>query len=114
LVVDDEPGIRSALERWFRVKGFQVDSAHDGAVAVEMCRENAYDIITMDLEMPRMGGLAAMAAIREFAPDLPIVVLTGYSKNEEAAWSVGANEVLIKPLRLPELEAHVRRVLEAC
>lgn len=88
-----------------------MDCAEDGQEAVDKCRENDYDIVTMDLEMPCMGGLAAIPAIRAFRPTLPILVLTGYAKSEETARAAGADGILIKPLRLTDLEAHVMAVL---
>lgn len=111
LIVDDEPGIRSALGSWLTAKGFRVDTAVDGLEAMEKCRETAYDLITMDLEMPRMGGLEAIPAIKRIQPDVPIVVLTGYLKNEESALTAGAIRVLAKPLRLSHLEEEIRLVL---
>ena len=111
LIVDDEEGIRTALKRWFTLRGFDVEQAADGKEALELCRDHQYDIITMDLEMPRMGGLAAILAIREFQPEVPIVVLTGYVQDSAAAVRQGAAKVLTKPVRLRELETEVRELL---
>lgn len=109
--MDDEAAIRSALERWFRMKGFEVTCAADGAEAVAHCASGAFDVVTMDLGMPRMGGLEAIPAIRSLHPGLPIIVLTGYAKDEQTARDSGVVDVLLKPLRLPELEARVLRAL---
>lgn len=111
LIVDDEPGIRAALQNWFRAKGYRVDTASDGLEAIQRCRETVYDLVTMDLEMPRMGGLEAMPAILQIQPSLPIVVLTGFVRNEAQALSAGAVRVLGKPLRLSHLEEEIRGIL---
>lgn len=111
LIVDDEPGIRGALQNWFGAKGYRVDTASDGLEAIEKCRATVYDLVTMDLEMPRMGGMEAIPVIREFLPEIPIVVLTGFVRNEEQALSIGAVRVLGKPLRLSHLEEEIRRIL---
>ncbi len=111
LIVDDENGIRAALDRWFTLRGFQVDQAADGEEALDRCRRKQYDIITMDLEMPRMGGLDAILAIRKFQPRVPIVVLTGYVHDGDTALERGAAKVLTKPLRLRELEEELRGLL---
>ena len=111
LVVDDEEHVRKALARWFRICGFDVDVADDGDVAVKMCTDTAYDIITMDLEMPRMGGVEAIDAIKHLHPDVPIIVLTGFSPDSEEAKNCGAAKILTKPLRLRDLEAEVRQAL---
>jgi len=113
LIVDDEVSIRTALERWFNIRGFEVDQAADGMEALEKCRANRYDVITMDLEMPRMGGLEAMAALREYLPNVPVVVLTGFTREGDSAKMLGAAKVLTKPLRLGELERHVRELIHA-
>lgn len=111
LIVDDEHGIRAALDRWFSLRGFEVDQAADGREALECCRKKQYDIITMDLEMPKMGGLEAIPAIRKFQPRVPIVVLTGYVQDGGAALESGAAKVLTKPVRLRELEEELRGLL---
>ncbi len=111
LIVDDEPSIRVALDRWFSLRGFDVEQAEDGQDALDKCRNHRYDVITMDLEMPRMGGLDAIVAIKKYLPDVPIVVLTGFMRDTENALSCGAAVVLTKPLRLRVLEAQVRELL---
>jgi len=113
LIVDDEDNIRSALVRWFEIRGFRADSARDGVEAVEKCRANRYDIITMDLEMPRMNGAAAIDLIREKDPDVPILILTGYGADPGTTRVNGLTRLLYKPLRLSEIEEEVRNLLEA-
>lgn len=112
LVVDDEANIRVALNAWFSMHGFDVDQACDGLEAVRMCEEGVYDVITMDLEMPGMKGAEAIALIREIHPSVPIVVLTGYAPHATKALENGAGMILTKPIRLRELEQHVRAMLE--
>lgn len=111
LIVDDEPAIRDALRRWFTRLGFQVDAAEDGVTSVEMASANRYYLIIMDLEMPRMNGTQAIQLIKAAQPDLPILVLTGYSDQAEAALNAGAAKILKKPLQLATLEYEVRRIL---
>lgn len=111
LVVDDEENIRAALQRWFEASGFTVDAAPDGADAVQMCSVTPYDIVTMDLEMPRMDGIDAIAAIRRVRPGVPIVVLTGFLGRAEEALRHGATKILAKPLSLRKLEEEVRAIL---
>jgi len=113
LIVDDEEGIRVALERWFTLRGFAVDLAIDGVEAVEKCSQQRYDVITMDLEMPRMNGLEAISVIRRSCPDIPIVVLSGFARDTEEVLGSGASKVLSKPLRLRELEDEVQELLSS-
>ena len=112
LIVDDEASIRIALDRWFTLRGFEVQQAMDGQEAVDCCEKSNYDVITMDLEMPRRGGVEAIALIKKLRPEVPVVVLTGYAKNADTAIANGAAKVLSKPFRLKELEKEVRNILK--
>lgn len=111
LIVDDEDAVRMTLQRWFMSRGFDVDTAADGAEAVELCSQGSYDVVTMDLDMPRMGGQAAIEAIRTIHPTVPIVVLTGLPKSTVVAGNNGPTTVLVKPLRPSEVEEEIRRIL---
>jgi CheY-like chemotaxis protein len=111
LVVDDEEHIRFALHRWFEACGFEVDLAEDGDIAVGKCKSANYDVITMDLVMPRMDGVAAISAIRNFDPHVPILVFSGYHEQAAEAVETGATRTLAKPLTLHELEREVRSVM---
>jgi len=111
LIVDDETGIRNALGRWFCIRGFHVDEAADGVEAVQKCRQGAYDVVTMDLEMPRMNGLEAIEAIGAMRPGMPVIILTGFLQEVEIGPDCRAARILTKPIRLQELEKHVRDVL---
>lgn len=113
LVVDDEENIRYALNRWFEMSGFDVDTAEDGVVAVEKCRSTRYDVITMDLVMPRMDGSAAIGAIRELNPDVPILVLSGFPDRVSDVTTLGATKILAKPVMLSELEQEIRGLLKS-
>lgn len=112
LIVDDEDAVRMTLQRWFASRGFDVHTAADGVEAVERCSESTYDIVTMDLDMPRMGGQAAIEAIRTLHPAIPIIVLTGLPKSTVVPGNGGPTSVLVKPLRPSEVEEEVRRLLQ--
>ena len=111
LIVDDDEPVRNALQRWFGLHGFEADVAEDGLDAIEKCEKREYDVILTDLEMPRMGGLEAMARIRGLLPGVPVVVLTGYSDVSSESVLSGAAKVLFKPLPLREIEKAVRESL---
>ncbi len=86
--------------------------AEDGQQAVDKCRTGVYDVITMDLEMPRLPGSKAIAIINGMHPDIPIVVLTGYPNEAADLLDNGAAKVLTKPLQLKKLEEEVLQVLK--
>jgi two-component system response regulator AtoC len=113
LIVDDDSNVRSAFHRWFSCRGFDADEAEDGFEAVEKCTRGAYDVITLDLEMPRMTGVQALPLIRKSQPDVPIVVLTGYANETGSPALNDVNRVLLKPMSLRELETVVRDLLPA-
>lgn len=113
LIVDDEANIRGALLNWFEIRGFEVFSAADGMEAVSLCETRHFDVITMDLEMPRMGGIEALREIRKSLPNVPVLVVTGLPRDIQQAMSAGAAKVLTKPLRLRDLEDEVRSLLNA-
>jgi len=112
LIADDETSVRLALARWFSIRGFDVTEAADGQEAVEAVERVSFDIVLLDLEMPRLHGLDALALMREAQPGLRVVVLSGYARDKARAWDRGAALVLSKPIRLAVLEQHVREVLE--
>lgn len=111
LVVDDEANIRGTVTRWFEIRGFEVHEADNGLAAVALCGARTFDVITMDLEMPGMGGLDAIVAIRKLGLQSPILVMTGMPGDTRHALAAGATRILTKPLRLSELELEVRRIL---
>lgn len=113
LIVDDEECIRSAMSTWFRLHGYRVVNAVDGVEAVELCEAQHFDVVTLDLEMPRMDGLEALCLIRRALPETPVLVITGYPRDTDEALARGAVRVLVKPLTMQKLEEHVRGLLPA-
>lgn len=113
LIVDDEDTVRTALVRWFTLQGFRVEEAIDGIDAIEKFGAGTFDIVTMDLEMPRMDGLEALREIRNVDAQIPIIIVTGYPHDSDVAMLRGAYKVLQKPLRLRDLEDEVREAIAA-
>jgi len=113
LIVDDEPAVRRAMERWLQLRGFDPDTAGDGVEAVEKCRNNHYDMVVMDIEMPRMNGIDAIRAIKQDRQDTRIIILTGFVHDVERLHDVMVEGVLAKPIRMMELENAIRGVLGA-
>lgn len=88
--------------------------AKDGKESVDLCRENPrIDLIFMDLKMPVMGGFKATEVIRESFPDVPIIIQTAYSGEEEMerAFSAGANDFISKPIRRRTLNGILKKYL---
>ena len=112
LVVDDErllvKGIKFNLEN----EGYQVETAFDGRTAVELAKNNDYDLIILDLMMPEIDGLEACVQIRQFS-NVPIIMLTARSEDTDKiiGFECGADDYITKPFNILELKARIRALL---
>ena len=110
--VDDEKllvkGIRFNLEN----EGYQVETAFDGAAAVELAKSESFDLIILDLMMPEVDGLTACMRIREFSA-VPIIMLTARSEDADKIIGLesGADDYVTKPFNILELKARIRALL---
>jgi two-component system response regulator HydG len=114
LVVDDEPEHRDSLRRIFERAGYAVDTALDGAAALERLRSGPYSVVLTDLVMPRLDGLALLKAAHTVQPETDVVLMTAYGTVENAvdAMREGAYDFITKPVKRAELLAVVERALE--
>lgn len=112
LVVDDEKLLVKGIKFNLENEGYQVDTCHDGMTAVQMARENGYDIILLDLMMPSMDGLEACQQIRGFST-VPIIMLTARSEDADKllGFESGADDYITKPFNILELKARIRALL---
>jgi DNA-binding response OmpR family regulator len=113
LVVDDEPAIRLALERYFAHRGYHVDCASNVAEAMELLACERYDVAILDLRLSGSHGregIGLLVYAREASPRTRSIVLTacGSPEDEDSARTLGAHYVLRKPLALPSLAEAVR------
>ncbi len=112
LVVDDErvmvKGIKFNLEN----EGYQVDTGSDGEEAVEKARTGQFDLIILDLMMPKIDGLQACMKIREFS-NVPVIMLTAKSEDADKiiGFECGADDYITKPFNILELKARIRALL---
>jgi two-component system response regulator HydG len=114
LVVDDEEGARSGLEKLLRLEGYEVDTAPDGLAALERAAEQPPDVVVTDLKMPRMDGMALMERLRAQWPGMPVIVVTAFGDvgSAVAAMRQGAEHYLIKPVDFDELQVAIDRAIE--
>jgi two-component system, OmpR family, KDP operon response regulator KdpE len=110
LVVDDEPAIRRALRPPLVELGFQLAEASRGEEALQALRAAAYDVVLLDINMPGIGGIETLRRIRNFAPRLPVLMLTVRDQEEDKveALDMGADDYVTKPFSTRELIARIR------
>jgi len=109
LVVDDEKLLVKGIKFNLESEGWQVEAAYDGAEGVELARTGRFDIILLDLMMPKVDGLEACMRIREFS-SVPIIMLTAKSEDMDKiiGFEYGADDYVTKPFNILELKARIR------
>lgn len=112
LVVDDEAVLVKGIRFNLQQEGYQVETGSDGEQAVELAREGSFDLIILDLMMPKIDGLQACMRIREFS-DVPIIMLTakGEDSDKLMGFACGADDYVTKPFNILELKARIRALL---
>ncbi|MDO9530663.1 MAG: endopeptidase La [Deltaproteobacteria bacterium] len=114
LVVDDEEIARTNLEYILRKEGHQVTTAANGLEALEKVKAQEFDVVLTDLKMEKMDGIQLLESVKQIAPHTEIVMVTGYATVSSAvdALKKGAAHYLSKPIKLDELRATVREIID--
>jgi two-component system response regulator MprA len=113
LVVDDEPSVRSALQRALALERYEVQVADDGQQALEVLAEGVVDAIVLDVMMPRIDGLEVCRRLRAAGDRTPVLMLTARDAIDDRVdgLDAGADDYLVKPFALRELNARLRALL---
>lgn len=112
LVVDDEKLIVKGLRYSLEQDGMEVDSAYDGEEALEMAKQKAYDIVLLDVMLPKMTGFEVCQQIRDFS-NMPIIMLTakGEDMDKILGLEYGADDYITKPFNILEVKARIKAIL---
>lgn len=113
LVVDDEENIREVIKEYAEFEGHQVSEACDGMQAIEMVRNNDYDIIIMDVMMPRLDGYSACKEIRKIK-QIPVLMLSarGEEYDKLFGFEIGIDDYVVKPFSPKEVMARVNAIVK--
>jgi DNA-binding NtrC family response regulator len=114
LIADDEKNLRTLMSEVMRRQGYAVETAENGEEAVAKVRELDFDVVLLDVKMPRMDGLTALREIRTISPNTIVVMMTAFENREVALESIrhGAYDFFNKPFELEEIRVVVRRAIE--
>ncbi|MBR6524024.1 MAG: response regulator transcription factor [Clostridia bacterium] len=112
LVVDEEDKIREVLKEYATFEGYEVVEAKDGMEAVNICREQTFDLIIMDVMMPRLDGFSACKEIKKFS-DTPVLMLSARSEEYDKlfGFEIGADDYVVKPFSPKEVMARVKVII---
>ncbi|MCR5144062.1 MAG: response regulator transcription factor [Lachnospiraceae bacterium] len=112
LVVDDEEKIREVIKKYGEFEGYEIYEAENGMEAVEMCRDNDYDLIIMDVMMPELDGFSACGAIHK-TKDIPVIMLSarGEEYDKIHGFEVGVDDYVVKPFSPKELMMRVKVII---
>ncbi len=114
LIVDDERSIRSSLKDVLELEKYKVDEAVDGLDALVKIKQSKFDVIILDIKMPKLDGLEALERIQLLRPDIPVIMISGHADIDVAVEAVkkGAFDFISKPLDLNRLSITMRNALD--
>ena len=112
LLVEDDPSLCDAAAYWLRARGYEVDCCKDGEEAAWYMKEGSFDCILLDRMLPRIDGLTLLSQLRARRDFTPVILVTalGSLSDKLSGLDGGADDYLVKPFEMEELEARIRTV----
>ena len=113
LAIDDEPNIRRLIQSEFKLEGFDIAIAQDGEEALALLDDKVFDVVLLDIRLPRMNGIEVLKRLKQKAPQTEVVMITGYGDIKTAVESLklGARDYITKPFKLDELLTLVNQII---
>lgn len=111
LIVEDDPTIRNGLVNWLSRSGFKIVEAEDGQIAIDALKREKFDIVILDIMLPRVDGYGVLKMIRsELNEWLPVIMLTAKAQEDDKilGLDLGADDYMVKPFSNRELEARIK------
>lgn len=114
LIADDDENIRKSLSELLRGDGYRVLAVGDGYAAIDAVVHDQWDLVILDVRMPKIDGLEALRRIKESDPGLDVIIITGYStvENAVAAMKTGAADYVVKPFTPDEIRIRICNIIE--
>lgn len=113
LVVDDETNIRRVVREYAEFEGYEVDEAENGMAAIEKVKNNDYDLIVMDIMMPKLDGFSTCKELKK-SKDIPVIMLSarGEEYDKLFGFEIGIDDYVVKPFSPKELMARIKAVIK--
>jgi DNA-binding response OmpR family regulator len=114
LMVDDDETIRKSITTVLEEKGYLVDTAENGRAAIRKSEKEVYNLALIDIRLPDMDGVQLLTALKETAPKMVKIIITGYPSLQNAVEAVnkGADGYIVKPIKMGELLAMIKEHLK--
>ncbi len=115
LIAEDEPDVRDIVARALTSAGHQVETAADGAAALEVLGKQGFDLLLTDIVMPIMDGVSLALKVAKMYPDMTILMMTGYADQKDRAVNLDVliHDIVVKPFTIEEIILKVEDALEA-
>ena len=111
LVVEDDPDVLSMIVKHLKYLGYTLITATDGMEGLKKLKAGGYDLVITDIVMPYVSGVGVVTAIKEKDPQMPVIAITGYGKEPEAAaMEKQADLVLSKPVKMSALKEQIEKL----
>lgn len=112
LVIEDDQDVLSMLIKHLTFLGYGIISASDGMEGLKKLESGGYDLVITDIVMPYVSGVGVVTALKEKNPNIPVIAITGYGREPEAAaLEKRADLVLAKPVKIADLKRHIEAVM---